>query len=384
MDLKSNHTAPVLTDPAPISKSRMGVHSSLLPYTPGAAFSSNLFLTIPRKKTGVLDDFRSSSWVDTMKSSSPPHKKMTKDLSNEISFADTDVAYRTWTLKYPSALTSFEQIANFAKGKRIALFLDYDGTLSPIVDNPDCAFMSNAMRSAVKKVAKCFPTAIISGRSRDKVYEFVGLTELYYAGSHGMDIMGPVRQSVSDDQPNCMRSADKQGKEVNLFQPASEFLPMIDEVYSSLVDSTKDIKGAKVENNKFCVSVHYRNVDEKSWKSVAQCVYDVIKNYPRLRLTHGRKVLEVRPVINWDKGKAVTFLLESLGLSNCDDVLPIYVGDDRTDEDAFKVLRERNCGYGVLVTSVPKESNAFYSLRDPSEVMEFLKSLVMWKKSSAL
>lgn len=101
-------------------------------------------------------------------------------------------------VKYPSALKSFEQIMNKAKGKRIALFLDYDGTLSPIVDNPDCAFMSEAvrillrlkyfiftfspspvlfiktlkplqMRAGVKKVAKYFPTAIISGRSRDKV-----------------------------------------------------------------------------------------------------------------------------------------------------------------------------------------------------------------------
>ncbi|OAY30495.1 trehalose-phosphate phosphatase A isoform X1 [Manihot esculenta] len=376
MDLKSNHTAPVLTDPAPISKSRLGVHSSLLPYSPGTAFSSNLFLTIPWKKTGVLDDVRSSSWLDAMKSSSPTHKRITKENAS----ADNDVAYATWTLKYPSAIASFEQIANFAKGKRIALFLDYDGTLSPIVDNPDRAFMSDAMRSAVEKVAKCFPTAIISGRSRDKVHEFVGLKELYYAGSHGMDIMGPVRQYISDDQPNSVRSTDEQGKEVNLFQPASEFLPMIDEVYSSLVENTKYIKGVKVENNKFCVSVHYRNVDDKSWKSVAQCVYDVIKNYPRLRLTHGRMVLEVRPVINWNKGKAVTFLLESLGLSNCDDVLPIYVGDDRTDEDAFKVLRERNCGLGILVSPVPKETNAFYSLRDPSEVMEFLEYLVMWKK----
>lgn len=383
MDLKPNHTAPVLADPAPISKSRLGVHSGLLPYAPAAvAFSPNLFLTVPRKKTGILDDVRASSWLDAMKSSSPPHKK-TREFNKELVSADTDVAYSTWMIKYPSALTSFEQITNFAKGKRIALFLDYDGTLSPIVDNPDCAFMSNDMRAAVAKVSKYFPTAIISGRSRDKVYEFVGLNDLYYAGSHGMDIVGPVRQS-SDDHPNCIRSTVKQGKEVNLFQPASEFLPMIDKVFSSLIDSTKEIKGAKVENNKFCVSVHYRNVDEKSWTTVAQCVHDVIRNYPRLRLTHGRKVLEIRPVINWDKGKAVTFLLESLGLSNCDDVLPIYVGDDRTDEDAFKVLREGNRGYGILVSSAPKESNAFFSLTDPQEVMEFLKALVIWKKTSAL
>uniref|UniRef100_A0A2K1R4N9 Trehalose 6-phosphate phosphatase n=1 Tax=Populus trichocarpa TaxID=3694 RepID=A0A2K1R4N9_POPTR len=74
---------------------------------------------------------------------------------------------------------------------------------------------------------------------------------------------------------------------------------------------------------------------------------------------------------------------ESLVSSNFDDVLPIYVGDDRTDGDAFKILRERNCGYGILVSKSPKESNAYYSLRDPSEVMEFLMFLVTWKKSSA-
>ncbi|XP_021823470.1 trehalose-phosphate phosphatase A isoform X1 [Prunus avium] len=385
MDLKSNHAAPVLTDPTPLSKSRLGVHSSRLPYSPpGAAFSAGLFLTIPRRKAGLLDDVRSNSWLDAMKSSSPPHRKITKDVNNEPVANEADIAYHTWMVKYPSALTYFEQITNYAKGKRIALFLDYDGTLSPIVDNPDCAFMSDAMRAAVKRVAKHFPTAIISGRSHDKVYEFVGLKELYYAGSHGMDIMGPVRQSTADDHRNGFTTTDKQGKDVNLFQPAAEFLPMIGEVYESLVESTKDIEGAKVENNKFCVSVHYRNVDEKSWPAVAQCVHDILKDYPRLRLTHGRKVLEVRPTINWDKGKAVTFLLESLGLSDCEDVLPIYIGDDRTDEDAFKVLREGNRGYGILVSAVPKESNAFYSLREPSEVMEFLKSLVMWRKSSAL
>ncbi|KAK8690556.1 hypothetical protein V6N13_074088 [Hibiscus sabdariffa] len=374
MGLKSSHTAPILTEPTPRNKSRLQVPSHLLQYS-GATFS-------PRMKAEIIE-IRANNCLHSMESSSPPHKK-SRDFNNELVATDMDGAYRAWQLKYPSALASFEQITNFAKGKRITLFLDYDGTLSPIVDNPDCAFMSNDMRVAVKNVAKCFPTAIISGRSRDKVYEFVGLTELNYAGSHGMDIMGPVRQS-SAGYYDCIRCTDKQGKEVNLFQPASEFLPMIDEVFNSLVNNIEEIQGAKVENNKFCISVHYRNVDEKDWKTVAQRVHDVIRNYPRLRLTHGRKVLEVRPVINWDKGKAVTFLLESLGFSNYDDVLPIYVGDDQTDEDAFKVLREGNRGYGILVSSVPKESNAFFSLRDPQEVMEFLKSLVVWmKKTSTL
>ncbi|XP_072983861.1 trehalose-phosphate phosphatase A-like [Typha latifolia] len=376
MDLKTNHGSPVITDPAPVSNSRLGLPSNLMPYsTPSAEYSSSLYLNRPRRKhvPSKLDDVRASGWLDVMKSSSPPHKNPNKHSIHDAASDEVGHVYRTWMMKYPSALTSFEQITAYAKGKKIALFLDYDGTLSPIVDNPDDAFMSNAMRAAVQNVAKYFPTAIISGRSRDKVFQFVKLTELFYAGSHGMDIMGPVRKS-------CIRSPNKQGKEVNLFQPASEFLPMIEEVFNSLVKNTKGIEGVNVENNKFCVSVHYRNVDDKNWALVAHTVDDVLKAYPRLRLTHGRKVFEVRPVIDWNKGKAVEFLLESLGLSNCHDVLPIYVGDDRTDEDAFKVLREGNRGYGILVSSIPKETDAFFSLRDPSEVMNFLKSLVRWKE----
>jgi trehalose 6-phosphate phosphatase len=171
-----------------------------------------MLLNIPRKKTGILEDVFSCGWLDAMKSSSPPPKNKTKDVNHGFASSEAD-SYFNWLLKYPSALTSFDQITNYAKGKRIALFLDYDGTLSPIVDNPDCAFMSDNMRAAVKKVAEYFPTAIISGRSRDKVHEFVGLTELYYAGSHGMDIIGPVRQSlsVSHNHPNCIiKSTDKQ------------------------------------------------------------------------------------------------------------------------------------------------------------------------------
>ncbi|ONK73807.1 uncharacterized protein A4U43_C04F35590 [Asparagus officinalis] len=386
MDLKPNHNSPVLADSVPVNKSRLGLSSNLVPYSASATgYSSGMYLTIPRRKPSKLDDVRASGWLDAMQSSSPPRKKLNKDFSFDSELDEAESAYRNWVMKYPSAFTSFEQITTYAKGKKIALFLDYDGTLSPIVDNPDRAFMSSAMRTAVRNVAKHFPTAIISGRCRDKVCEFVGLAELHYAGSHGMDIMGPVRESEFDsDNPNSIRSTDKQGKEVILFQPASEFLPMIDEVFRSLVVSTNDIKGAKVENNKFCVSVHYRLVDEEFWPTIAEIVHDILKGYPKLKLTHGRKVLEIRPVIDWNKGKAVEFLLESLGLNNRDDVLPIYVGDDKTDEDAFKVLREGNRGYGILVSSIPKETNALYSLKDPSEVKEFLKSLVKWKKTAAI
>lgn len=82
--------------------------------------------------------------------------------------------------------------------------------------------------------------------------------------------------------------------------------------------------------------------------------------------------MEVRPIIKWDKGKALEFLLESLGYANSDDVLPVYIGDDRTDEDAFKVLRQRRQGFGILVSRIPKETNASYSLQEPSEASIYI------------
>uniref|UniRef100_A0A0E0IWA4 Trehalose 6-phosphate phosphatase n=1 Tax=Oryza nivara TaxID=4536 RepID=A0A0E0IWA4_ORYNI len=381
MDLKTSNS-PVIADPLP----KLALPSAVMTYTTPTSFpSTGLYLNTPKKKPlpGKIEEVRAAGWLDLMLASSPPRKRQTKDFANDVQADELDLLYRNWVVNHPSALTSFEDIVNLARGKRLALFLDYDGTLSPIVDNPENAVMSDEMRSAVKHVASLFPTAIISGRSRDKVFDFVKLTELYYAGSHGMDIMGPVRKSDSSGQHvECIRSTDSEGKEVNLFQPASEFLPMISEVYKKLSESIKDIDGARMEDNKFCVSVHYRNVAPHDYGEVHQRVTAVLKNYPCLRLTHGRKVLEVRPVIDWNKGKAVEFLLESLGLCGKEDVLPIYVGDDKTDEDAFKVLKANSIGFGILVSSVPKDTDAFYSVRDPAEVMEFLKKLASWKEES--
>ncbi|ERM94185.1 hypothetical protein AMTR_s00010p00186780 [Amborella trichopoda] len=348
-------------------------NSSLFPYTPPSYATPQAFttpssaypppqmppaasiITISRRKPLQKLDTTSriNGWIDSMKASSPTHIKSSPSLDPS-----------SWTVHHPSALSMFEQMMNASKEKQIVMFLDYDGTLSPIVDDPDRAYMSDSMRSAVRAVARYFPTAIVSGRCRDKVYRFVRLAELYYAGSHGMDIKGPARRPRS--QRNW--ALDKTGKnKAVLFQPASEFLPMIDVVYKALVETTKGIPGAKVENNKFCLSVHFRCVDEKRWSTLAEEVRTVLREYPKLRLTQGRKVLEIRPTIKWDKGKALEFLLESLGFANCEDVFPVYIGDDRTDEDAFKVLRDRGQGFGILVSKIPKDTNATYSLQEPSE-----------------
>ncbi|KAF5456190.1 hypothetical protein F2P56_025697 [Juglans regia] len=311
---------------------------------------------------------RVTAWVDSMRASSPTRIKSTASLPETEERS-------SWILRHPSALNNLEQIISASRGKQIVMFLDYDGTLSPIVQDPDRAFMSREMREVVRDVARYFPTAIVSGRCRDKVYSFVRLAELYYAGSHGMDIKAPSKRS------KCHKMI--QGNKKVIFQAGTEFLPMIDEVYKVLVNKTSSIPGAKVENNKFCLSVHFRCVEEKRWAALAEQVKVVLSAYPQLKLTQGRKVLEIRPTIKWDKGKALEFLLESWGYANSNDILPVYIGDDQTDEDAFKVLRARGQGFGILVSRVAKKTNATYSLQEPSEVKEFLRQLVVeWKRLS--
>ncbi|CAL9202935.1 unnamed protein product [Musa hybrid cultivar] len=312
---------------------------------------------------------RINAWVDSMRASSPTHAKAAAVLSASLE-ASHDDKYHKWVKQHPSALSNFDDIFAASKGIQIVMFLDYDGTLSPIVDDPDRAFMSDAMREAVRDAARHFPTAIVSGRCRDKVFSFVRLRELYYAGSHGMDIKGPSKTT---------KHTKAKGKGV-LFQPASEFLPMIDEVYKTLLQKTELIPGSRVENNTFSLSVHFRCVDEKIWSSLGEMVRSVLEDYPKLRHTFGRKVLEIRPSIKWDKGKALEFLLESLGFGDRTDVFPVYIGDDCTDEDAFKVLRDRGQGAGILVSKFAKKTHASYSLREPAEVKEFLSRLVEWKR----
>ncbi|XP_057950442.1 trehalose-phosphate phosphatase B-like isoform X2 [Malania oleifera] len=286
-------------------------------------------------------------------------------------------------MEHPSALHSFDRMLSGAKGRRIVVFLDYDGTLSPIVDDPDRAFMSDEMRSAVREVAKNFPTAIISGRSRDKVYEFVQLTEVYYAGSHGMDIMGPPRQHKSRDSKHQTKVFDKEGNELALFQPAKDFLPSLRNIFNALEEKTRKINGVKIEDNRFCISVHFRRVREEDYCLLEEKVKSVLIGYPDFHLTTGKKVLEIRPSIKWNKGHALEYLLENLGFGSSSDLLPLYIGDDRTDEDAFKAIRNRGQGYPIIVSSIPKDTKASYSLRDPSEVLAFLIRLARWRKSSS-
>ncbi|MDQ7785383.1 MAG: trehalose-phosphatase [Desulfomonilaceae bacterium] len=254
----------------------------------------------------------------------------------------------------PSALDDFDTISRKAVGKRPAVFLDYDGTLSPIVETPDRAVMPEDIREAVTALARHCPVGIISGRDLKDVRDKVRLDAIVYAGSHGFDIAGPKGLKVEDTV-------------------GEEFLPFLDKAEQALSRNLGSIKGLLVERKKFAIAIHYRRVDPDKVERVETVVDEVAARHPELRKSYGKKIFELQPQVDWHKGKALFSLLRTLKLDR-EDVLPFYIGDDVTDEDAFRALKGR--GIGIVVRDRPYDTAAAYSLKDPDEVRRFLVQLI--------
>jgi trehalose 6-phosphate phosphatase len=249
----------------------------------------------------------------------------------------------------PSALEHVQEIAGGTG--RAAVFLDYDGTLTPIVSQPEDAWLSDSMRQTLRELAARAPVAILSGRDLDDVRRRVNIDSIVYAGSHGFDIAGP----------HGLRR-----------QMATESLSNLDMAEKDLHEALDGISGARVERKRFSIAAHYRNVNENNLPKMEQAVGEVATRHHKLRRINGKKVCELLPDIDWDKGKAVPWLLETLGLDR-ENVRPIYIGDDSTDEDAFRVLAQR--GIGILVSEQSQPTAARYSLSEPAEVERFLRAL---------
>ena len=238
-----------------------------------------------------------------------------------------------------------------------AVFLDYDGTLTPIVDDYKKARLSGRMRDSVGELAEHYPVTIVSGRDLNDVRKLVGLDSIFYAGSHGFDIAGPEGFH-------------------EMLQQGQAFLPDLNAAENELRKAIKNITGAAVERKKFSIAVHYRQVSEDKVDAVEKAVDTVLAAHERLRKSGGKKIFELQPDIEWDKGHAVLWLLEQLNLDR-PEVLPLYIGDDVTDEDAFRVLRRQDRGIGVVVRDGEARTTvANYALDEPEDVRRFLKMLI--------
>ncbi len=252
----------------------------------------------------------------------------------------------------PSALE--KKVLNRLRRKMPAVFLDYDGTLTPIVEDPAQATLPDETREVIRRLAEHYPVAIISGRDLGDVQKMVGIDNIAYAGSHGFDILGPGGRFR--DQ--------KMGK---------RFLPVLERAEKELDNIVKDIPGARVERKRFAIAVHYRQVEKANVGTLERRFDEVLSHYPELRKSAGKKVFELLPGIDWDKGRALLYLLEVL-YADSSRVLPLYIGDDVTDEDAFRAIGDQGIAIAV---GEKRRTAAHYTLRDTDEVARFLQELAV-------
>lgn len=288
-------------------------------------------------------------WLDETGSVLAPSTGRRLRGARQLGLPDRQVSVR----RLPSALERWAQIAARLANRRVAVFVDYDGTLAPIAGTPDGAVLPEETRSVLRRLASVCPTTVVSGRGRADVEARVGMPELGYAGSHGFDIVAPG------------------GGKVRL-RVRPELEALVGEAVEELRRRTAGVEGVLVENKALSAALHYRLVEETRIPRLRRIVKDTLAGRPELRLAEGKKVFELRPAVEWDKGHAVLWLMEELGLRAAGAV-PVYLGDDLTDEDAFLALRE--IGIGVLVADAPRATGARFGLADTGEVREFLARL---------
>lgn len=240
---------------------------------------------------------------------------------------------------------ALEQVPSWLRKRsesgHLLLALDFDGTIAPLVRKPEEAQMLPAARPALERLLNRADTdvAFISGRALADLRARCSFDNAFYAGNHGIEIGGPgvhhVRPEALEHRPAVRKFAEQLQRELARF------------------------KGVTLEDKDLTLSVHYREVDdEHQQQEIVACVEQLFadSNTEGLKLTYGKRVVEVRPSVNWDKGKALLYVIDCIERDRGVDLFPIFAGDDVTDEDGFRVLQ--GYGAGVLVARDPARETA--------------------------
>jgi len=238
----------------------------------------------------------------------------------------------------------------------ILLMTDYDGTLTPIVDDPSDAILATQTREDLARLARSTRAgvAVISGRGIEDLRARVALDDVIYAGCHGLEVEGPTL---------TFRHPDAIAQQAMLWA-----------VGEVLVRRASSVRGMRVETKGLAVAVHYRHVAADEIRRVEiELARAISEHGGRLKIFHGSKVIEVLPQVAWTKGECAQWIQERLRTSLPEPALWLYLGDDWTDEHAFEVLSGR--ALTIRVGDAVPASKATYRLHDVSEVHQLLALL---------
>jgi alpha,alpha-trehalase len=257
----------------------------------------------------------------------------------------------------PDAVESYGQIVGVLGAREPVVFLDYDGTLSPIVADPGAAALVDGARQALECLASQCPVVILSGRDLADIRGRVAIPGIWYAGSHGFELTEPDgtyhRNEAADAAVGVLESAAAELSEI-----------------------LAEIPGVRVEHKRFAVAVHYRQVAPERIGEIVSATHKLGQR-DGLRVTNGRMLVELRPDIDWDKGTTLAWIRDRIDAKGC--LLPIYIGDDLTDEDAFDAVQFD--GIGIVVRhdeDSDRKTAARFALQSPDQVCEFLQRGSNW------
>ena len=262
------------------------------------------------------------------------------------------VPARSWLPDLSDALTDYDLTRQIAD-KTVAVFCDYDGALTPIVDRPEDATIPDATLAALEALADLTVVGVVSGRDLADVMDMVPTERVWFAGSHGFDVRRP----------------DGSREE---FPEGAGALPLLASAEEQIATRLGSIEGAWAERKRFAIAVHYRATPADQIGELESIVAEVAAGLDGLRMTGGKKIFELRPDIDWHKGKAVRWLIEAAGLDPAS-TLAMFIGDDVTDEDGFAEVRSR--GVGVVVGVEDRYTAAHLRVDDPDATRRLLEDL---------
>jgi trehalose-phosphatase len=230
----------------------------------------------------------------------------------------------------------------------VLVLLDFDGTLVPIVERPSLAWLSEDGRRLLEQLRDLgrVDVGVVSGREIGDLLFRVAVEKIWYVGNHGFEFRLPS------------------GEGVHFYEP--EDTAPLKAVFEEIARATSGIPGVLLEPKGPVLAVHYRLVDPSRVHDVERAFSEAtMRHQSRLQVGHGKAVFEARIRSHYSKGSAVRLIRRCSPSGS----VPIYFGDDKTDQYAFREVR--GTGMSVMVGN-PALAEADYSLRDSAEVLAVL------------
>ena len=240
--------------------------------------------------------------------------------------------------------------------EKVFLGMDHDGTVSEIITTLADARMTYSMRETIKNLRDNpnIYVAMISGRILRELKDVAKIEDIYYAGNHGFEIEGPYYKNVFNDKEALENIANITEKETRKFE---------------------NVEGVWFEKKIFTTSFHYRGVPPEKQESVRQEIFDALSQYDNVRIVEGKMLFNIRPIADINKGQAFITIAKHLYKDDWRKHLTgIYIGDDNSDEDALKILEDKDIGI-VVNPNPPEHTNAGYYVNKVKEIEDFLKWL---------